>query len=1609
MKIHPDSECKEEMETEKEIHTENLGSEVVIENPYEEAAPEKSGAEIEAATYALWIKEHEPGEADLLKQREESRAFLYKPLISIVVPIYETDRNMLTKMIESVLTQTYENWQLCIAEGNSSKSYIREILQSYADRDRRIRIKFLEENKHISGNSNEALSLAEGEFVGFLDHDDELAPFALYEVVKLLNKCPSLDFIYSDEDKIDVKCRRSVPFFKPDWSPDLLLSVNYICHFTVLRTALVKELGGFRMEYDGAQDYDLFLRASKVVSHIAHIPKILYHWREHKKSTSGDVSRKDYADAAGRAALADFLKSNRAEAYVVPGHVKTNYLVRYKIKDSLLVSIIIPFRDKVELLKNCVESILEKTTYREFELILVSNRSTEEETFHYLDSIGRNEKIKILRFDDEFNFSRINNYAVKLSRGDYLLFLNNDTEVIAEDWLTFMLEQAQRTEVGVVGCKLLFPDNSIQHAGVIIGMTGFAGHVFAGLPEHSYTYSGSTDFVRNVTAVTGACMMVRKEIFNKVSGFNESFIICGSDIDFCLRIHEKGYRNIYTPYAVLYHHESASRDSRIAVNDYRLSIKSYRKFLNRGDPYYNPNLTFIKTDCSLKTNGEGKILKEIRENALEQSKSRGIIPGEDKQPKTAGAIHLVEILDFSISDLKKCRDLMNEFAKKRPVIKSINWFIPYFLHVYYGGIYTIFRFADYFSRKGIENRFVLYDSPLVSEQEILEKITSAFPDMRNPEVFIHRGSDVSTIPYADVSIATLWTSAYKLLKFKKTLGKFYFIQDYEPLFYPAGTYYALAEATYRFGFYGIVNSPGLYDFITKNYRMQAEFFVPAVDRTMFFPKENPDMFMSPHGAKDNRNNPPSPPFIKGGKGGLTGEKGEKIKLFLYGRPHHERNAFELAIAAAEKIKALLGDKIEIVSAGSDWNIEDYGVKGVINNLGLLGYEETAKLYRGCDFGLILMFTKHPSYLPMELMASGSIVITNYNEANTWLLKDGTNCIVVEPSPTFITERLNALINNPELQKAIRDNAIKTIESFRWENEIGKIYKFITGKEGNDNSRYEQDSAIAGVNVREVTGDKDTLIRNLQNAIEEKGRYISNLESSVVHLNIISNSHGALKVYYRMRDIIFPVGSRRRTAAKFIWNFPGKLNFKTARLLTRDNIKRSIYYIKNYGFKIFVKKVYGQLDAENVSFLHKPKVPVLNLSTIEEDEITPYEDAAVSVVIPTKNAGSDFELLLSMLREQRGLKDIEIIVVDSGSSDKTVETAETFGARIIEIPPEKFSHSYVRNIGAESATGNYIFFTVQDALPPSRLFLYELFSILKNNDVVAVSCAEFPREDIDLFYSVLLWNHYKFLEVDKNDRILSKPETETHINLRKSGQLSDLACLISRDIFMRYKYRYDYAEDLDLGIRLIKDGHKLAFLNSVKIIHSHNRPPYYFLKRAYIDNLFLTRIFPDYPVPAIQGQRLLREILKYHSISSFVHKELSHIKTPISVDRLFNIVEEKLRSFDYCRYTSSSDYRDYLHMDKDFKSFLRKVSEICHVPEGHTPHDRILINAVLNFLNTAKEYMASSYEIVDDVILEDFKSLIIKVYALQCGAHLAYCYRNDGSIIEVLHSELKRGI
>lgn len=554
--------------------------------------------------YEIWIRNNEPTNLELKLLREKSKKFMYRPKISILTPVWNVDEKWLRLAIESVLNQTYENWELCVVDGGSKKPHVKKILNEYLKRDCRIKAKFLLNNKGISENSNECLSIATGDFLVFLDHDDELAPFALYEVVKLLNCRPELDFIYSDEDKIDTTGKRLEPFFKPDWSPDMFLSFPYVVHLTVIRRSLIEKIKGFRKSFDGSQDYDLFLRALEHVNerNIAHISKILYHWRTLPTSAASSADAKPYAYISSKNALKDAMKRRSIEIEEVSDAFSVwSFRIKYKINGNPKVTIIIPTKDNINILKTCVNSILNKTRYQNYNILLVDNQSVADETFKYYEDIKDNPKINIIKYDEPFNYSAINNFAISKTDFEYILLLNNDTEVISEDWLTAMLEHAQRKEVGAVGAQLIFPDNTIQHCGVIL-KDGGALHMYYKCLDRP-GYFGTIDTIRNCSAVTAACMLTKKSVFQEVGGLDETFEVAFNDVDYCLKLRQKGYLIVYTPYAKLYHHESRTRGIEDVKNKRFLmeqeELKKKWGDIYGVDPYFNPNLISDKRGVSI--------------------------------------------------------------------------------------------------------------------------------------------------------------------------------------------------------------------------------------------------------------------------------------------------------------------------------------------------------------------------------------------------------------------------------------------------------------------------------------------------------------------------------------------------------------------------------------------------------------------------------------------------------------------------------------------------------------------------------------------------------------------------------------------------------------------------------------------------------------------------------------------------------------------------------------------------------------------------------------------------------------------------------------------------
>ncbi len=534
--------------------------------------------------------------------------FKYQPTISIVVPVYNTDKELLEACIESVRAQSYTHWQLCLADDCSPKKHVRKVLQRYQALDSRIQVVFREKNGHISAASNSALEVAQGEWTALLDHDDELHQHALYHVVKTINQQPDVALIYSDEDKIDEQGQRQDPHFKSDWNLDLLYSQNYVSHLGVYKTAIIKKIGGFRLGYEGSQDYDLLLRYSREIEHanIAHIPKVLYHWRAVEGSTAMGAGEKSYTTDAGIKALQDHFKALNQNVTVEKGKHDNIYKVNWPIKDSPLISLIIPTYNGHVITKQAIDSILEKSTYRNFEVILVDNNSNDPESLAYFDEIAQHEQVTLLRYPYPFNYSAINNFAAQHAKGEVLGLINNDIEVITPEWLEEMASHALRPDIGCVGAMLYYPNNTIQHAGVIIGLGGVAGHSHKHFPKEHPGYFHRLQNVQNLSAVTAACLLIRKSVFEEVNGLNEKDLtIAFNDVDFCLKVQSAGYRNLWTPHAELYHHESISRgaeDNPEKIKRFNSEMDYMKKTwrtIEKPDCCYSVNLTLAREDFSI--------------------------------------------------------------------------------------------------------------------------------------------------------------------------------------------------------------------------------------------------------------------------------------------------------------------------------------------------------------------------------------------------------------------------------------------------------------------------------------------------------------------------------------------------------------------------------------------------------------------------------------------------------------------------------------------------------------------------------------------------------------------------------------------------------------------------------------------------------------------------------------------------------------------------------------------------------------------------------------------------------------------------------------------------
>ena len=558
--------------------------------------------------YEIWQRRHRLTAEDRDRIRAQVEKMARPPLISVLLPVYNTDEAWLRKCLDSVLSQIYPHWELCIADDASTLPHVRSILEEYRNGDGRVRLVFRETNGHISAASNSALSLAAGDYVALLDHDDELTPDALYEIAALIGRHPETDMIYTDEDKIDTQGRRHSPFFKPDWSPDTFLSLMYTCHLGVYRTALVRKIGGVREGFEGSQDYDLVLRLTERTDRIRHIPRVLYHWRSIPASSASSFDSKGYAQDAGLRAVREALERRGEDAVAEPVEgLSGRYRARYRLPGRPLVSIVIPTRDLSALLETCLHSVFERTAYDRFEVIIVDNDSREPETRELFRRWQEREpaRFRVVPMPIPFNFPALINEGVRKARGDLVLLLNNDIEVVSGDWLAEMAAQAMRPRVGAVGVKLLYPDDTVQHAGVVLGIGGVAGHSHKYLSNDRTGYFDRLRITANYAAVTGACLMVERTKFDDAGGFDEALPVAFNDVDFCIRLLKAGYYNLCLSHPVLYHHESKTRGPEDTVEkqirfrgEIDLMEARWGELL-KNDPFYSPHLTRYREDYSI--------------------------------------------------------------------------------------------------------------------------------------------------------------------------------------------------------------------------------------------------------------------------------------------------------------------------------------------------------------------------------------------------------------------------------------------------------------------------------------------------------------------------------------------------------------------------------------------------------------------------------------------------------------------------------------------------------------------------------------------------------------------------------------------------------------------------------------------------------------------------------------------------------------------------------------------------------------------------------------------------------------------------------------------------
>ncbi|MDX6220609.1 MAG: O-antigen biosynthesis protein [Frankiales bacterium] len=939
-------------------------------------------------SYRAWRRQHDASKRELEKQARLSRTATHQlSTLVVVLASGQADADRIETSIASVRAQSWGHWSLACASPSAP------VTASGAD------VACRTGDGDIAVAVNALVADSSADFVILLEAGDRLAPDCLYHVVLAAHRDPLVDLVYWDDDLLAGRSRRD-PRFRPSWSPDMMTGADYVGRSCALRRTRFLSHEGLRPGFGDAATWDLVLRADLEAERVARVPRVLGHVHR----------RQDRPDAAGVRAVQEHLDRKGLEARAVA----QGQAVRTVYEGTLpKVTVVLCTRHNRPMLSTCLPSLARTDYAGGFEVVIVDNGGHTPENEQWYQDNAQGLDLAVEWWTEPFNYPAVNNLGARKGSGAVLVFLNDDTEVLDPSWLTEMVGWAVRPEIGVAGLQLIGPSGEIQHAGVVLGLGGFADHVFEGMAPGSPSPLGPTGWYRNVLSVTSACVAIRRELFEELGGFDERFTLCGSDVAIGLDAYIKGYRNVCSPFAGLRHLESATRDpSDIPAGDFFASYWRYNPWLFGGDPYYSPNLSLDSRVPVLAGKREptpqerisgplGRTFKVFRQSTTDTESYNlatmcRALPSDEEAVK---ALHASNAEPFEV--------------------KTVNWFFPDLDSPFYGGINTALRIADQLAREhGVENRFVVWGSG--PDLFVRSGLAAAFPALQDCAIHFYDGSpgSLDEVPACDVAIATLWVTAYGVAHFEGAKRKFYLVQDFEPMFYPASTLYALTEETYRLGLYGLCNTDNLQQIYSAEYGGKGWAFSPAVDPSVFH-------------AKGRAERGPDDPAT----------------VFVYARPGHWRNCWEMASLALEELKDRLGDQVRIVTAGS-WAVPDSGYSGM-HHYGLLDYRATGELYRRCDIGLALTVSKHPSYLPLELMACGVPVVAFDNPWGHWVLQDGENSLLAKRTVDGLVDALERAVVDRELRASLGRGALDTIAAghSEWQPALTGIYGYLCDPEG----------------------------------------------------------------------------------------------------------------------------------------------------------------------------------------------------------------------------------------------------------------------------------------------------------------------------------------------------------------------------------------------------------------------------------------------------------------------------------------------------------------------------------------------------------------------------------